>query len=403
MKIFSSRHLELTISVLWIVYWIMILVREALGRVFLPFHDGFLGILVSILTGVYLILAKPYPSQEQRSQTPFPIWMLFIILQVALILQMHQGLSLGSMILFIGLTITLIILGSLMFFPRTITLPHKILAIVSWYKNTSPMLFVWGATLLIGLFLGIPWGVFVLSQIGISLFPGLLLSIGVVALGVVLFTYHSKSQLNTASLSSYFSQNVIHKIFQIGFFFLCVGFGSISYWVIQQWGTAPVTSEQQIPLRPKLVQISRNWRINPDQYGLDISSGESQTIEFIFTSDTSGTSQIEMATVIQAQAGRLEATLFEEGEPITSRRLPSFQCLDWFQDSSLQGRIRRDCQPIVDNFILFEPELDAQKEYRLVFETIPYKGPLIFTPNGEIRQGEIIIGPPRVFQNPTQK
>lgn len=400
-----TRYLELSLIILWSVYWGLVIIREALGMVFLPVHDGLIALTASLLTGLYLVTVRPYPSREPSQRQDIPIWILFLFLQAFLLLQLHQGLSIVATGVFLGLTGVLIIGGVVSILHLEIPVTGWISSLIQVYHQYARRIYTtigWGMA---GIFLLIPWGVFVLSQAGISLTVGLFISILLSAILVAILRDPSFKIRNPGSLSRLFSETLTQRIFQLLFFVLCVGFGGIGYWILGQRGVAPLAAgnDSMIPLRPTLQTLSRDWRVNPDQYVLPVSSGDIQRMEFTFVADQSRPAQIEMAAVIQPNAGRLEAVLFQEGSRVAARRLPSFECTEWFQDSSLAGRIREDCQPIVDNFTVFEADVREGDTYTILLQTIPYQGPLVFTPTGEIRQGEIVIGPPRVFLKSAKK
>ncbi len=407
MKKFLYHHLESIVIVSWGLYWLIVLVRQALGKTILPIHDGIFGLIATLLTMIYLFVSQP-KQDNLSNDKPFPLWIIFVLLQATLIFQIHQNLPFITTILFISISIFIMIFGTFSLYSQTI--PFK-----KWYVfNTFCESYYHrfdqgvrkGAFFLAAMFLIIPWGTYLLSQINIPLFGGMIIS---VMLCIILILNIPLDQSTTAiekdvSIQSIVSPTIRQRFFQMIFFCISVAIGATGYLIIQEWGSTATVSDnaESIYIRPNLTQISRNWKINPDQYALAISTGSPQRLEFSFISPASGLAYIELAVIIQSEAGGFEARLIENGSVILSRKFESLQCQKWFINSSLEGRIRSDCQPIVDNFTLFESEVISGKEYIIVIETLPYSGPLTFTANGEIRQGEVIIGPPHTFLNPNE-
>ncbi len=411
MKIFLMRYSESMILGLWMSYWLIVLIRQVIGGTFLPIHDGILGVVAAIFTLMWLLIRSSKSFENDGSSQGTPVWVIFLGIQASLILQIHQGIPGVEKGIFVGILLGIFTLSAILVYdiPLPGQMSSRIRRLPLHHLPSSQSILRCMFLVGLSLFGIVPFGVFILSQASIPLILGFICSIGVISLGFIGWNTTSPKveNLNVSSISEMIGDTYQRWIFRSLFFGVCVLVGGLGYFLIQEWQAPAMTnielSVSDIPIRPKLTQLSTSWRINFDQYGLDISSGVPQFLEFTFVSPDSGEAEVEIAAIIQENAGTIRMRAYQEGRLIESSPLISLECQKWFQTTSLRRKIRSDCSPIVDDAILLEFDLLENTEYRIRIETIPYTGQLTFTPDGGVRQGEITIGPPRVFLSDTQK
>ena len=399
MNVFTTSRYSL-LPLMWILYWMLVLLRQALERPIIPIHDGIIGIIVILYTVIFLWNEKPKDLKLETQKT-IPVWIIFLILQVFLVTQVYRGLSLFPSVIIVSLTVLLIV-SVVGYFYEFSFYPLQVPSVIS-KRLSSKRIGVYGLLLGIVSTMTLPFLTFLFAQSGISIIWSFIAGImvhGIVGTWFIRGTFFDPFVVSIAKKSTISKPlQRLHKISMYGGLFLIIT-------LIVLVGVANPRTQDGMQsgseyMRPLLTQVSGNWRIDPNLYSLPISSGESQYLEFSLMATKTVGVDIILTAYIQSEGGRLTWELWGENGVIDEGQLPSFQCNNWFSEAGF--RVRDNCDPIVEKIYLSNIEVNEGREYRVILRTIPHEGPLMFTQNGMIKHGEIRVGPPLFYISSTLK
>ncbi len=351
-------------------YSILVLVRINLGRVFLPFHDGFV-LVLAILIGV-LWICWPYSGQRRRKDSPTEFSLLgLLILQGLLLVQI---INIPSEIIYLSMILLALLLMSSGVLSQEKELPSNI----SSYLDRVPISSVPTRMLLFVTIAALTWIPWLILMVGIFRLPinwvvVWATTICSVSLGIFVYGFVSpRSQ--SPQITSFWQALPVwlrysaHGVAMLTTVLIIGAFFSINYPF-----STPLAKSSEITLR------SMGWQEDDQGFSFDHETVTSPDAELVFDlmPTESGEFQVVIDGYLSNLGGQIELSVTSTDGSAMDEVMKPLQCELWVDDMGLTNHVMENRCPRVWVQMKSQPMvLEKGREYTLTL-----------TPGDEIRTG----------------